>query len=76
MLSNYNYWNYMDTSYKNFSFLASAELDSASNKWNGRYRIINEEGIVVLESFVDPMDNETQAQSNAETAAKSWIDEQ
>lgn len=66
----------MDISYKNFTFLASAELDSVSKKWNGRYRIINEEGAVVLESFVDPVDNETQAQSNAEIAAKSWIDQQ
>ncbi len=66
----------METAYKNHSFIISSELDPTTNQWNGRYRIMNDEGVVVYESFVDPNKDESAASNNAEKEAKAWIDEQ
>lgn len=66
----------MAIQYKGYSILISGELDSVSGDWNGRYRILDEEGIVVYESFSDAAGSEEEALADAEEAAYAWIDYQ
>jgi len=66
----------MAIQYKDYSILVSGELDSVSGDWNGRYRIMDEEGIVVYESFSDAAGSEEEALADAEEAAYAWIDYQ
>ena len=47
-----------DVKYKGYGILASAEYDDSLNLWNGRYRILDQDGIVVYESFTTPLDEE------------------
>jgi hypothetical protein len=66
----------MAIQYKGYSILISGELDSVSGDWNGRYRILDEEGVVVYESFSDSAGSEEEALADAEEAAYAWIDYQ
>lgn len=66
----------MSTEYKGYNFIVNAEQDEVTKQWNGRYRILDPDGIVVYESFADPVDNEYKASSLAEEEARAWIDQQ
>lgn len=66
----------METTYKKFSIIISSEHDDNSGLWNGRYRILDNEGVVAYESFVEPQSDEEEAFENGKRAAKDWIDEQ
>ncbi|MEO6562758.1 MAG: hypothetical protein ABIN99_06890 [Nitrosospira sp.] len=66
----------MDTAYKGYSIVSGSEYDDASCSWNGRYRILNDKGIVVYESFVEPLHEEDTAAMNANAEARAWIDKQ
>jgi hypothetical protein len=60
--------------YKGYKIVASAEQDDTAGLWNGRYRILDNEGIVVYESFVTPLDEESKALETAHVEARAWID--
>lgn len=66
----------METKYKAFSITTSSEHDDNSGLWNGRYRILDDEGVVAYESFVEPQADEEEANENANRAAHEWIDAQ
>jgi len=66
----------MDQEYKGYTILVNAEHDDITKDWNGRYRIMNSEGIVAYESFSDPQKSEDIAKTAAEKAARSWVDQQ
>jgi hypothetical protein len=66
----------MNTNYKGYSIVAAAEYDDTSSLWNGRYRILDDQGIVVYESFVEPLSDQGQANEAANAAARDWIDRQ
>ncbi len=66
----------MTKQYKGFSILVNAEQDDTTGDWNGRYRIMNDEGVVVYESFSDVAATEDEAVSDAEDAAYAWVDYQ
>ena len=44
----------MNTDYKGYTIVAASEWDDASGLWNGRYRVLDDKGMVVYESFVKP----------------------
>ena len=66
----------MNANYKGYSIVAAAEHDDTSDLWNGRYRILDDQGIVVYESFVEPLSDQDQASDAANVAARVWIDGQ
>jgi hypothetical protein len=45
----------MNNNYKGYSIVPDSERDQSSGLWNGRYRILDEKGIVIYESFVEPL---------------------
>lgn len=64
----------MDIDYKGYTIVTGSERDDMSDRWNGRYRIMNDKGIVVYESFVEPMDDQIRADEAAKTEGRAWID--
>jgi hypothetical protein len=66
----------MNSSYKGYSIVAGAEFDDSSSLWNGRYRILDDKGIVVYESFSAPLQDQEKAAISANEAARGWIDKQ
>ena len=71
----------MSIEYKGYNFQVSAEQDAVTKQWNGRYRVLGQDGIVTYESFADPVseaneDNEENASALADKAARTWIDQQ
>ena len=64
----------MKVEYKGFSIITGADCDDSSRLWNGRYRILDEKGIVVYESFVDPRPEQEAAEEAAKQKAHEWID--
>lgn len=72
----FTYGGNMNTDYKGYTIITASERDDASGLWNGRYRIMDDEGIVVYESFVEPLHDEEKAYEAANVAARAWIDEQ
>jgi len=64
----------MEVKYKGFSIITSAECDGHSNLWNGRYRIINDNGVVAYESFAEPCSDQIPAQEAAIKSAHEWVD--
>ena len=60
--------------YKGYRIIASAEYDDVSGLWNGRYRILDAEGIVAYESFTTGLDDEGEALEAANVEARAWID--
>ncbi len=60
--------------YKGYKIVASAEQDDTTGLWNGRYRILDNGGIVVYESFVTALNEEGKAQKAANAEARAWID--
>jgi hypothetical protein len=60
--------------YKGYKIVASAEHDDTAGLWNGRYRILDSDGIVVYESFTTPLSEENKAREAANAEAKAWID--
>ena len=66
----------MAIQYKSYTMLVSGELDNVSGDWNGRYRIMDKDGIVAYESFSDAAGSEEEALADAEEAAYAWVDYQ
>ncbi|MDQ3186633.1 MAG: hypothetical protein M3Q16_09325 [Pseudomonadota bacterium] len=60
--------------YKGYRIVTSAEYDDTTSLWNGRYRILDSDGIVVYESFSTPLNEESKAQEAANVEARAWID--
>jgi hypothetical protein len=66
--------NVDNVDYKGYRIAASAEHDDTTGLWNGRYRILDNDGIVVYESFATPLDEESKALEAAQAEARAWID--
>lgn len=66
----------MSIEYKGYNIQVNAEQDDVTKQWNGRYRILGQDGIVTYESFADPVNDEDNASALAEEAARFWIDQQ
>lgn len=66
--------NVDNVDYKGYRIVASAEHDDITGLWNGRYRILDNDGIVVYESFATASNEESEAQEAANTEARAWID--
>lgn len=64
----------MNIDYKGYSIITASELDDTTNLWNGRYRILDDNGIVVYESFVEPLQDQEKAHEAANVEARAWID--
>lgn len=64
----------MEINYDGFSIITAAEYDDNSGLWNGRYRILDNEGIVAYESFVEPRADQEKANEAAQNSAREWID--
>jgi hypothetical protein len=64
----------MNCDYRGYSIVSAAERDDSSGLWNGRYRILDDKGIVVYESFVEPLHDEEKAAITANAQARAWID--
>jgi hypothetical protein len=60
--------------YKGYSVITSAEQDEVTRLWNGRYRILDNDGMVAYESFTTSVNDEAEAQKMADTEARAWID--
>jgi hypothetical protein len=66
----------MNIEYKGYRITAWPELDDTTRLWNGRYRILDEKGVVAYESFVEPQNDEGKAHEAASVKARAWVDEQ
>jgi hypothetical protein len=66
----------MNAGYKGYSIITAAERDDSTGLWNGRYRILDDKGVVVYESFVEPLHDQGKADEAAAMAARAWIDKQ
>ena len=64
----------MEAEYKGFSIITGADCDDITKLWNGRYRILDEKGIVIYESFVDPQSGQEAAEEAAKQKARQWVD--
>jgi len=64
----------MNVDYKGYSIITASELDDSTNLWNGRYRILDDKGIVIYESFVEPLQDQKKAHEAADVEARAWID--
>jgi hypothetical protein len=64
----------MEIEYKGFSVITGADRDGSTDLWNGRYRILDEKGVVIYESFVDPQSEQEAAEEAAKQKAHEWID--
>lgn len=64
----------MNNDYKGYRIVSSSEQDQSSGLWNGRYRILDDKGIVVYESFVEPLHDQEKATITANAEARTWID--
>ena len=64
----------MNADYKGYRIVTSAEHDDSTGLWNGRYRILDSNGIVTYESFTTPLNEEGKAQEAANEEARAWID--
>lgn len=72
----FTYGGDMNTDYKGYTIIAASEWEDASGLWNGRYRVLDDKGIVVYESFVKPLQGEEEAYRAANAEARAWIDGQ
>ncbi|MGH8685349.1 MAG: hypothetical protein ACREUM_08380 [Nitrosospira sp.] len=66
----------MEIKYKGFSIITGAECDDNSGVWNGRYRILDDKGMVAYESFVEPLSDQEEANEAAKKKAHEWVDVQ
>lgn len=64
----------MNADYKGYSIVSGSERDDATGMWNGRYRILDNKGMVVYESFVKPLQDQNKAHEAADMEARAWID--
>jgi hypothetical protein len=64
----------MEAEYKGFSIITGADRDDSTKLWNGRYRILDEKGIVIYESFVDRQSGQDAAEEAAKQKARQWVD--
>ena len=63
-----------NANYKGYKISTSVEHDDATDLWNGRYRILDSNGIVAYESFSTALDDENKAEEAANFEARAWID--
>lgn len=66
--------NAENANYKGYKIAISVEHDDATNLWNGRYRILDSNGIVAYESFSTGLNEENKAHEAADVEARAWID--
>jgi hypothetical protein len=66
----------MNSEYKGHDIVTASEHDDPTGLWNGRYRILDSKGIVIYESFIEPLNDENEAHEAAIAAARDWIDRQ
>jgi hypothetical protein len=66
----------MNVGYKGYSIVTASERDDSTGLWNGRYRILDDKGVVVYESFVEPLRDQNKADEVANVEARAWIDRQ
>jgi hypothetical protein len=66
----------MNIEYKGYRITAWPERDDTTGLWNGRYRILDDKGVVAYESFAEPVDDESKAHEAASAKARAWVDEQ
>jgi hypothetical protein len=66
----------MNADYKGYRIVTAAERDDSTGLWNGRYRILDDKGVVVYESFVEPLHDQNKADEAATVEARAWIDRQ
>jgi hypothetical protein len=66
----------MNTEYKGYRITAWAERDDTTGLWNGRYRILDDKGVVAYESFAEPSDDKHSAHEAASAKARAWVAEQ
>lgn len=66
----------MNAGYKGYSIVTASERDDSTGLWNGRYRILDDKGVVVYESFVEPLHDEDKADEAANVEARAWVDRQ
>ena len=64
----------MNFEYNGYCIITGSDYDDASKSWNGRYRILDDNDIVVYESFVYPANDENQAHEAADREARAWVD--
>lgn len=64
----------MNVDYKGYSIVTGSERDDPTGLWNGRYRILDDQGMVVYESFAEPLQDENMAHEAANAEARAWID--
>ncbi len=64
----------MDIDYKGYVIVIGSERDDATGLWDGRYRILDDKGIVVYETLVKPLHEEDKAREAANLEARAWID--
>jgi hypothetical protein len=64
----------MNAGYKGYSIVTAGERDDSTGLWNGRYRILDDKGVVVYESFVEPLHDQDKADEAAAMEARAWID--
>jgi hypothetical protein len=65
----------MNDEYKGYRITAWAERDDTTGLWNGRYRILEQQGTVAYESFAEPTDDESKAHEAASAKARAWVAE-
>jgi len=66
----------MNVEYKGYCIITGSDYDDASKCWNGRYRIMDDNDIVVYESFVEPSRDADEAQAAADREARAWVDKE
>lgn len=65
----------MSQEYKGYIIIVNVDTDGASKLWNGRFRIMDGDGIVVYETLTDPTSSQEQAKTEATKRARQWVDE-
>jgi hypothetical protein len=63
-----------NVNYKRYISARSVERDDATDFWNGRYMILDSNGMVAYESFSTALNEENKAQDAANIEARAWID--
>lgn len=64
----------MNAEYKGYRIVTGSECDDTTHLWNGRYRILDDKGMVIYESFVEPLHDQDKALEAANAEARAWID--
>ena len=66
----------MEVKFKRFKIISHAECDDNSGVWNGRFRILDEKGVVAYEICTEPQSDQKEAYEAAKQSALEWVDSQ